>query len=79
MGLEKVRNKVYELAENYAATIKNPRFGIAHVMNTELAERYKNSLQNRFQTRDIFIVPASPVLGAHVGFGACAIAVLGDR
>ncbi len=78
IGLEKVRQKVYDLAESYARTISNPRFGIAHVMSPDLAERYKNDLQERFNTDDIFITAASPALGAHVGFGACAIAVLGD-
>lgn len=78
MGLEKVRQKVYDMAASYAETVKNPRFGIAHVMNLDLAERYKQDLQALFRTNDIFITAASPALGAHVGFGACAIAVLGD-
>ena len=47
-------------------------------MNPELAERYKKDLQKFFKTDDIYITAASPALGAHVGFGACAIAVLGD-
>jgi uncharacterized protein len=77
-GQAAVREKVFELAASYAATLKNPRFAIAHVMNRPLAEAYRKRLVDRFATDDIFINDASPALGAHVGFGACGIAIVGD-
>jgi uncharacterized protein len=77
-GLAAVREKVFDLAARHAATLKNPRFGIAHVMNRPLADSYRNRLIDRFKTDDIFITAASPALGAHVGFGACGIAIVGD-
>ncbi|MDZ7370653.1 MAG: DegV family EDD domain-containing protein [candidate division KSB1 bacterium] len=77
-GRKALNEKVYRLTEEYAATLKNPRFGIAHVMNRPLAEEYRERLVRRFRTDDVFIVPASPALGAHVGFNACGIAVIGD-
>ena len=79
VGLMAVRAKVYDLAARYAETVKNPRFGIAHVMNRPLAAAYRERLARQFATDDIYIVAASPALGAHVGFGACGIAVLGDE
>lgn len=77
-GLAAVREKVYDLAVRHAAMLKNPRFGIAHVMNRPLAEAYRQRLTERFATDDIYIADASPALGAHVGFGACGIAIIGD-
>ncbi|RPH92870.1 MAG: DegV family EDD domain-containing protein [Calditrichaeota bacterium] len=79
LGLKAVQEKVLELTTMYAVRLKNPRFGIAHVMNRSLAEAYRQTLSQQFATDDIFIVAASPALGAHVGFGACGIAVLGDH
>jgi len=67
--------KVLKLATDLAAHKTNLRFAIAHVNNLKIAEYYVNELKKRFGIEYINVLPASPVLGAHAGNGAAAIAI----
>ncbi len=49
------------------------RFGVAHAEAPEVAERVRNALVAAYQPRECFVVPATGVLGTHVGPGAWAV------
>ncbi len=78
IGSKRGFQKTLELADQFAMTIRNPRFGIVHVLNAPMAKWYSNELRRRFKVEEIFITDASPALGVHTGIGSVAIAVLGD-
>jgi len=78
IGSKRVFQKTLELADQFAMTVRNPRFGIVHVLNVPMAEWYAGELKKRFKVQDTFITDASPALGVHTGIGSVAIAVLGD-
>ncbi|HPC36351.1 MAG TPA: DegV family protein [Candidatus Marinimicrobia bacterium] len=67
--------KVLQMASNFAAQKVNPRFAIAHANNLQVAEYFNNELKKRFNVEKINILPVSPMLGAHAGNGAAAIAI----
>jgi len=67
--------KVLQLATDFAAQKKNPRFAVTHVSNLQTAEQYVTALKNKFGVEKINILPVSPVLGAHAGIGAAAIGI----
>ena len=67
--------KVLQMASNFAAQKVNPRFAIAHANNLKIAEYFNNELKKRFKVEKINILPVAPMLGAHAGNGAAAIAV----
>jgi DegV family protein with EDD domain len=52
---------------------KAVRFGIAHVLAPEVAERVRTALVAAFSPRDCFVSLATGVLGTHVGPGAWAL------
>jgi len=78
MGQKKVIHKTLDLAIKFAKSVKNPRFGIAHVSAPELAQWYSDKIRTFFNSSEIMIVEASPALSVHIGIGGAAIAVLGD-
>nr|MBC8498932.1 DegV family EDD domain-containing protein [Candidatus Atribacteria bacterium] len=79
IGQKKVIRKTLNLAVKFASTVKNPRFGIAHVAAPELAQWYCDEIHSRFANSPKAIISeASPALSVHIGIGGAAIAVLGD-
>jgi len=79
IGQKKVIRKTLNLAVKFAGTVKNPRFGIAHVAAPELAQWYCDEIHSRFANSPKAIISeASPALSVHIGIGGAAIAVLGD-
>ena len=78
IGQKKVIRKTLNLAVKFAGTVKNPRFGIAHVAAPELAQWYCDEIHSRFANSPKAIISeASPALSVHIGIGGAAIAVLG--
>ena len=78
IGQKKVIRKTLNLAVKFASTVKNPRFGIAHVAAPELAQWYCDEIHSRFANSPKAIISeASPALSVHIGIGGAAIAVLG--
>jgi len=77
-GQKGVVAKTYDLACDFARTVRNPRFNVAHIGARNIAERYRRDLREQFAVEDVMINTASPVIGVHVGIGSAAIAVLGD-
>ncbi len=75
-GQAAVEKKVLAMIIEHARHFKAPRFAIAHVQNQPLAEQYAETLRETFSTEDVYITAAAPVLGAHVGFGTCAVAAI---
>ncbi|PKP54863.1 hypothetical protein CVT91_17815 [Candidatus Atribacteria bacterium HGW-Atribacteria-1] len=78
IGQKKVVHKTLDLALNFAKSVKNPRFGIVHVLAPELAQWYCHKIHIVFNPSKIIIAEASPALSVHIGIGGAAIAVLGD-
>lgn len=78
IGRTRVYQRTLELADQFAMSVRNPRFSIVHVMNLPMAEWYREELKKRFKVDEIMITEASPALGVHTGIGSVAIAVLGD-
>lgn len=77
VGLRRLTNKTLELACQYAASVENPCFGIAHVQDIELAHWYEKELKARFPQAEVYISEGSPALSVHIGRGGSAIAVMG--
>ncbi len=79
IGRQRVIKKTLDLALSYAKSVKNPRFGIAHVGAPDLANWYSKQISLSFEKAPHpLIVEASPALSLHIGVGGAAIAVLGD-
>ena len=49
------------------------RFGVAHADCPDVAERIRDELVARYHPLDVFVGPATSVLGTHVGIGAWGI------
>ncbi|MCR4438689.1 MAG: DegV family protein [bacterium] len=73
MALEKILKLVLRHARRFAA----PRFAVAHSHAPELGNWLAARLEAATGQQGIWVVDAAPVLGAHVGPGAAAVAVLG--
>jgi|Deesub1362B_J571_1020462.scaffolds.fasta_scaffold02156_3 hypothetical protein len=73
-SLKKVIKFVFREADKMAS----PQFAVVHVEAPETAEWYRQRIEERYGKRDILVMKASPVLGAHAGPGAAAVAVM-DR
>jgi fatty acid-binding protein DegV len=73
-GREALITRMLALVEKYLTPRpKVVRFGIAHVLAPEVAERIRTALVAAFQPRDCFVALATGVLGTHVGPGAFAL------
>ncbi|MCK5767352.1 MAG: DegV family EDD domain-containing protein, partial [Candidatus Atribacteria bacterium] len=78
IGQKRVVHKTLDLAIEFAKSVKNPRFGIAHVSAPELAQWYCGKIKIFFNSSKVIIGEASPALSVHIGIGGAVIAVLGD-
>ena len=78
IGYQNLLDKTIELASQFAEGVKKPCFGIAHIQDIQIAQRYQEELQKRFPRAEIFIAEGSPALGVHIGRGGAAIAVMGN-
>ena len=78
IGQKRVIHKTLDLALKFAKSVKDPRFGIAHVSAPELAQWYCDKILTVFNSSKVMIVEASPALSVHIGISGAAIAVLGD-
>lgn len=79
VGKQNVIQKTLQLAQRYAARLKNPRFAVVHVLAREKAEYFRQQLQTQFAAPDILLTEASPALGVHTGIGSVAIAIIGEN
>jgi DegV family protein with EDD domain len=77
LGMRTALNKVLKLAIGHARRYADPRFAVAHSHAPELGRWVAAELEAATGQRGIWVLDAAPVLGAHVGPGAAAIAVLG--
>jgi DegV family protein with EDD domain len=68
--------KMMKLLFQAAGPGSGQRFGIAHADALESAEVLAREIRARYPSCDVLILEASPVLGAHGGPGALAVAVL---
>jgi len=78
IGLNRLWKKTVGLSIHYAEQVVDPRIQIAHALDEERAEWFRDRIKNFFPARDVPIVEASPALGLHAGIGSIAVAVLGD-
>lgn len=77
LGRRGNRKKTLKLALDYAKTVKNPRFIIAHVGADKAATKYAEVIKHEIGIEDIPVVAASPLLITHSGPGTIAISVFG--
>lgn len=78
IGQKRVIHKTVDLAIQFAKSVKNPHFAIAHVAVPELAQWYGDKIRTVFNSSKVMISEASSALSVHIGIGGAAIAVLGD-
>jgi len=76
IGYNNLLKKAIELSDNFAKTLKNPCFGIAHIQDPQLAKWYQEELSSRFPQSEIIIAEGSPALSVHIGRGGTAIAIM---
>ncbi len=78
-GFPKACVKVVEKILGLSRDVPAPVFAVAHAGAPELAERMAEELLSRRPGAEEFVVEVTPVLAAHAGPGAVAIATLSGR
>ncbi|MDZ7412218.1 MAG: DegV family EDD domain-containing protein [candidate division KSB1 bacterium] len=76
-GEKAARRKVLQLALAHARRFADPKFAVAHSHAPHLGQWLATRIEAATGQQGIWVLDASPVLGAHVGPGAAAVAVLG--
>jgi DegV family protein with EDD domain len=76
-GFPRACVKMVERSLRASAGVPSPVFGVAHADAPELAERIAGELLSRRPAAEVFVVDITPVLAAHFGPGAVAVATLG--
>ena len=61
------------VAQRVPKNVQRLRFGVAHADCLDVAERIRDALLAQYQPLDVFVGPATSVLGTHVGIGAWGI------
>ena len=77
-GKKGILSKVISLITKHAEAYENLRFAVVHTRSSKLAKKLEGRLKAHFNTEDIYIIEASPTLGAHAGMGALGAAFIGD-
>jgi len=77
-GKKGILSKVLNLIIKHSVNYDNLRFAVVHTRSSKLAKKLENKLKAHFNTEDIYIIEASPTLGAHAGMGALGAAFIGD-
>lgn len=82
-SIDKVRgkNKILKWLEDFVESnvnIENRTVAIYHSVNEELALSLKNSLEEKYNEKEIFIGEIGSVIGTHVGPNAIAIGYIED-
>lgn len=77
LGGRMALKRVLQLALRHARQYAAPRFAVAHSHAPELGQWLATQLEAQTGQRGIWVLDAAPALGAHVGPGAAAVAVLG--
>jgi hypothetical protein len=73
-GREALLEKALAFVERrIPAGVQRLRFGVAHVDCLAVAERIRDRLVERYKPMDVFVGPATPVVGTHAGLDAWAI------
>jgi DegV family protein with EDD domain len=73
-GREALLEKALAFVERRVpAGVQRLRFGVAHVDCLAVAERIRDRLVERYKPLDVFVGPATPVVGTHAGLDAWAI------
>jgi len=78
-GFPRACVKLVEKSLKAAEGVAAPVFAVAHADAADLAERIAGELLARRPGAEEFVVEVTPVLAAHAGPGAVAVATLGDR
>ncbi|MCH7819310.1 MAG: DegV family EDD domain-containing protein [Candidatus Marinimicrobia bacterium] len=77
-GKKGILSKVFNLITKHSENYDNLRFAVVHTRSSKLAKKLEDRLKAHFNTEDIYIIEASPTLGAHAGMGALGAAFIGD-
>ena len=78
-GFPRACVRLVEKSLKAAAGVPAPVFAVAHADAAELAERIARELLARRPGAEEYVVEVTPVLAAHAGPGAVAVATLGAR
>lgn len=78
-GFPRACVRLVEKSLKAAAGVSSPVFAVAHADAAELAERIARELLARRPGAEEYVVEVTPVLAAHAGPGAVAVATLGAR
>ncbi len=79
IGAKRSERSLLNYVHSEVRKMKNVRFAITHVGAPEVAYRYADVLQKRYNAQIEYIMDASAVLSIHGGPGVCAVCFLGDR
>jgi len=77
-GKRALAKKVLKTFIKATAGYKNLRFAVVHARAAKTAKWMEGQIKSKFNTDDIYIIEASPALGAHAGLGAIGVASIGE-
>ena len=77
LGKKGILSKVFNIITKHTENYENLRFDIVHTRSSKLAKKLEGKIKSHYATEDIYIIEASPTLGAHAGMGALGAAFIG--
>jgi len=79
-GVENGKKKIFSILQDHLDPELPTDFAVTHVDAEEDARWFAERIRQKFHSeRDIFIQDATPVLAAHAGFGAVAVAFIAPK
>ena len=77
-GKKALAKKVFKTFIKTTEGYTNLRFAIVHARASKAAKWMEDKIKSHYNTDDIYIIEASPALGAHAGLGAIGAAFIGE-
>jgi len=77
LGKKGILSKVFKIITKHSENYENLRFAVVHTRSSKLAKKLEGKIKSHYATEDIYIIEASPTLGAHAGMGALGAAFIG--
>ena len=78
LGKKALPKKVFKTFIKTTEGYTNLRFAIVHARASKAAKWMQDQISSHYNTDDIYIIEASPALGAHAGLGAIGAAFIGE-
>lgn len=77
-GKKALAKKVFKTFIKTTGGFTNLRFAVVHARASKSAKWMEQEIKSHFNTDDIYIIEASPALGAHAGLGTIGAAFIGE-